>query len=133
MVSPSKRKNKVPLEPVKRVRRPPRKTAAAAPKSPKVPRLDKEAQVDIAFDYIFLCIVLAVTLFGITVWELLQLKWMTYVAPTKANKEKILNGMTVTYKDRRLWIASETPSVTEICNKFKHFTSYEGDVVRRFL
>lgn len=109
MVSPSKRKNKVPLEPVKRVRRPPRKTAAAAPKSPKVPRLDKEAQVNIAFDYIFLCIVLAVTLFGITVGELLQLKWMTYVAPTKANKEKILNGMTVTYKDRRLWIASETP------------------------
>lgn len=132
MVSPSKRKNKVPTEPVKRTRKPPCKAAAVAPKSPKVPRLDKEAQVSLASHCSFWihCMSYASTCHSCL--EMFQLKWMTYVAPTKANKEKILNAMSITYKDRRLWIASESPSVTDICNRFKHFTSYEGDVVRPF-
>lgn len=57
---------------------------------------------------------------------------MAYANPTIVNKTRILNCMALTFKERRQWILTEKLSVTEITDKYKHFKSYEGDVVCLF-
>lgn len=54
---------------------------------------------------------------------------MDYAAPSKANKPKISEAMMITYKDRRDWVEKERPSCFDIASRYKHFSSYEGEMV----
>lgn len=58
---------------------------------------------------------------------------MERALPTEANKLRIMNSMSVTFKDRRVWIQTNKTTFTIISDKYKHLCSYEGDVVSSFL
>ncbi|XP_066581724.1 LOW QUALITY PROTEIN: uncharacterized protein [Prorops nasuta] len=58
-----------------------------------------------------------------------KINWLKHKYPSSSNKEPIMNRMKETFLNRRSWILKESPTVSEIFNKYERLANYDGDLV----
>lgn len=51
------------------------------------------------------------------------------MSPKGTNKRLIIEDMVITFTSRRFYIENEKPTITQCLREYKHFTSYDGDIV----
>ncbi|XP_063220884.1 uncharacterized protein LOC134530173 [Bacillus rossius redtenbacheri] len=55
--------------------------------------------------------------------------WMKHTVPKDIHKREIVNCLKSTFPNRRQWILSKHPSVTEIFNEYPRLADYEGEMI----